>query len=139
MVLKWRGVTEDALAIVRTAYEALSRRDLDAMVDVVAPDAVLVDPDLPGGGEFHGPSGFRRFLQQWLEAFDELDVEVEDFVAAGDRVVACVHQRGLSTSGVPVEMRDGHVWTVADGRVTRVELYLTHEAALAAAGAVRRS
>jgi hypothetical protein len=31
-----------------------------------------------------------------------------------------------------VELRDGHVWTVTDGRIQRIELFLTHEAALAA-------
>jgi uncharacterized protein len=126
-----RNVTE----IVRAAYDAVSRADLDAVAEAVAPDVELIDPDLPGGGTFRGPDGIRRFVQQWLDAFDELQIEVERLVPAGEKVVACLHQRGTSTSGVPVEMRDGHVWTIADGGVTRVELYLTHEAALAAAGA----
>src|SRR5436189_6386702 len=94
-------------AVVSAAYEALLRRDFDAIGALVTPDVELVDPDLPGGGEFRGPDGVRQFAQQWLEAFEELDVEIERLVPAGDRVVACVHQRGRSTSGVPVELRDG--------------------------------
>jgi ketosteroid isomerase-like protein len=84
---------------------------------------------------FRGPEGVRQFVEQWLDAFEELDVQVERLVPIDDHIVACVHQRGRSTSGVPVEMRDGHVWTVADGRVTRVAMYFTHDAALAAARA----
>lgn len=121
-------------ALVRAAYEAVSRRDLDALGAMVGPDVEIVDPDLPGAGDFRGPRGVRQYVEQWLDAFRELEIEVERLVPAGDRVVACVHQRGMSASGVPVEMRDGHVWTVQGGRVTRVEMFFTHEEALAAAG-----
>ena len=125
----------NAAEIVRAAYDAVSRADLDAVGELVAHDVELIDPDLPGGGTFRGPGGIRQFVQQWLDAFEELEIDLERLVPAGDKVVACLHQRGRSRSGVPVEMRDGHVWTIAGDRVTRVELYLTHEAALAAAGA----
>jgi uncharacterized protein len=126
-------LSEDAIALVKRAYDALSRRDLEMIATLAAPDVELVDPDLPGGGAFHGREGIRQFVKQWLEAFEELVVEVEDLVPVGGRIVACLHQHGRSTSGVPVELRDAHVWTIVDGRVSRVELYLTYAAARAAA------
>lgn len=124
---------DDALEVVIAAYEALSRRDLDGLDDLLDPTIEIVDPDLPGGGSFRGAAGARRFVQQWLDAFEELDVQIERLVRVRDLVVACVHQRGRSTMGVPVELRDGHVWTIAGGKATRVEMYLSHDAAIAAA------
>lgn len=120
-------------AVVTAAYEAVSRRDLEALERLVDPEIELIDPDLPGGGSFRGPEGVRQFVQQWFDAFEELDVQIERLIPTGDLVVACLHQRGRSVAGVPVELRDGHVWTVIGGRATRVELYLTHDAALQAA------
>jgi ketosteroid isomerase-like protein len=128
-------MSNDALAVVTAAYEALSRRDLDALDELLDPEIEIVDPDLPGGGSFRGLAGARRFVQQWLDAFEELDVQIERLVPVRGHVVACVHQRGRSTTGVPVELRDGHVWTIAAGKATRVEMYLSHDAAIAAARA----
>jgi ketosteroid isomerase-like protein len=125
-------MSSDPTAVVRRAYEAFERRDLDAGLDDLSPEVELVDPDLPEGGTFHGPAGVRRFLENWVQAFSDLTIEIERMETAGDRVAVLLHQHGTSTSGVPVELRDGHVWTVTDGRIQRIELFLTHEAALAA-------
>jgi ketosteroid isomerase-like protein len=126
-------VDTDPEAVVIAAYDAVSCRDLEALERLIDPEIEVIDPDLPGGGSFHGPDGVRQFVQQWLDAFEELDVQIERLIKAGHHVVACLHQRGRSVAGVPVELRDGHVWTVVGGRATRVELYLTHDAALEAA------
>lgn len=124
----------DPVALVRSKYEAFGRGDLEAGLEGLAPDVELIDPDLPEGGTFHGPDGVLRFLENWRGAFSELEIEIERIEPVGGRILVLLHQSGSSQTGVPVELRDGHVWTVEDGVVRRIELYLTHEAALAAAG-----
>lgn len=121
-------------SVVRSVYEAFASADVEGIIDALADDVVLEDPDLPGGGIFSGVDSVLGFLRQWGDTFDELTVELEELIDAGDgRVVAVVHQKGVSKTGVAVEMHDAHVWTVRDGKVARIQMFLSREAALAAA------
>ena len=55
----------------------------------------------------------------------------------GDKVVALVHQRGTSkAAGMPVEMSFAQVFTLRDGRQSRMEMYSDRGEAIEAAGAV---
>ena len=54
--------------------------------------------------------------RRWTSAWDDWELEVEDYIDAGDTVVVIVRQRGRSKStGVLVEMRFGQVWTTRGG------------------------
>jgi ketosteroid isomerase-like protein len=79
-----------------------------------------------------------RRVEEFLEAWDDLAVTVEELVdAGGDRVVALVRysgrgrESGIEISGVAT---DAQVWTVRDGKALRVELYGGTAEALEAAG-----
>jgi ketosteroid isomerase-like protein len=117
---------------VRQAYEAFRRRDSDAL-------GGLMDPDV----EFrttvetaHGLAGVEDWVRQMDELFDDFQIEVEETVEAGDRVVVLVHERARAkASGLDVDMRIGHVWTLRDGRAVAMRAYPTHAEALAAVGA----
>jgi uncharacterized protein len=129
-----RSVGTDPVDIVRSVYEAFAVADADRIADHLHADVELIDPDLPGGGTFSGIDGVFEFLRLWGEGFSELHIDVEELIAMDDRVVAVVHQYGVAeASGAPVEMRDAHLWTVEDGLVKRIQLFLSRDAALAAA------
>ena len=73
---------------------------------------------------YEGAEGARVFLRDWIAAWDEWELEVEALHDAGDKVVAIVRQRGQSrTSGLPVDMAFGQVWTVRGGKSARMEMY----------------
>ena len=62
-------------------------------------------------------------------------LEAEDYIDAGERVVAIAHQRGRSrASGIPVEMRFAQVWTLRDEQGIRMEMYASPDEALEAVG-----
>ena len=72
-----------------------------------------------------GPDGVRESLR-WLDAtFADREVEVEDIVAAQDRVVARVRfsathvgeLEGIAATGRRVETEHVHIWRVAGGRL----------------------
>jgi ketosteroid isomerase-like protein len=87
---------------------------------------------------YAGAEGARQFNVAWTAAWDDWELEIEDYVDAGERVVVIVHQRGRSkATGVPVEMRMGQVWTLQDGKRIRMQMYASPEEALDAAGAPR--
>ena len=43
-----------------------------------------------------GIEGAKQFIADWSSAWDDWELEVEEFIDAGDRVVAIVRQRGRS-------------------------------------------
>jgi ketosteroid isomerase-like protein len=89
----------------------------------------------PGRQVYEGVDGARTFLREWSEPWEDWELEVDSFHDAGDVVVALVSQRARSKStGMPVEMSFAQVWTVRDGKRTRMEMYADPAEALRAAG-----
>lgn len=69
-----------------------------------------------------GRDSFERFLRGWIESFDGFQVEPEQVIERDDRLIAVVHQSGRGrASGVQVDARLAHVWTVKEGRAIRWE------------------
>jgi uncharacterized protein len=57
-----------------------------------------------------------------MESFDDFRVEPERVVERGNQLVAVVRQTGTGrSSGLQVETRLAHLWTVADGKAVRWE------------------
>ena len=117
---------------LRRGYEALNRGDLSVVRELLDPDIEWNEPAASlEGGTHRGRDSFERFLRGWLESFDAFRIEPEQVVERGDDLVAVVHQTGTGrTSGLRVEARLAHVWTVANGTAVRWEAVPDIEAAL---------
>ena len=62
---------------------------------------------------YDGPAGAMQFMAEWADAWDNWEMEAEEYIDAGERVVVIVNQRGRwKATGIPVEMRFGQVWTL---------------------------
>jgi ketosteroid isomerase-like protein len=84
---------------------------------------------------YDGVEGARSFLEDWAAAWDDWELEVEALHDAGDRIVAVMRQRGRSKlTGTPVEMSLAQVWTLRDGKETRMDMYSDPAEALQAVG-----
>jgi ketosteroid isomerase-like protein len=118
---------------LRRGYDALNRGDLSVVLELLDPDIEWHEPaPSPDAGTHRGRDSFERFLRGWRESFDGFRVEPEQVVERGDELVAVVRQTGTGrSSGLPVETRLAHVWTVANGRAIRWEAVPDAEAALA--------
>jgi ketosteroid isomerase-like protein len=76
----------------------------------------------------------RALIERQLEVFDEFTIEPEEFYEVGDRVPVPIRQRARGgSSGVEVEIRIGHLWTIRDGKVVRLEVFPAREDARQAA------
>jgi ketosteroid isomerase-like protein len=126
-------VSETEVQTVRGSYEALNRGEVDATLEALDPDAVWRDsPELPGGGEFRGREALRRFLEDFLAEWRDFHQEIEDTRVAGDRVALVIRLGAVGrSSGIAVDTRYAHVWTMRGGRGIRVDAYRDPEAALA--------
>jgi hypothetical protein len=115
---------------------------LEPLWRLVAPDAPIEFP-VPGGGfvgdmagPFHGPQGFLDAWREWLGAWEEFRIETEQVLPGRDgRVLLLATLSGrLRDSETSVSQEGGAVWTISGDRVTRIENFLDHDQARAAAG-----
>jgi ketosteroid isomerase-like protein len=82
-----------------------------------------------------GREGWLEFIQTWTEDF-EWSIELEEAIdIGGGRVILNSRQRAVGkTSGVPVELAMGAIYTVEGGEVVAAENFLDPAEALEAAG-----
>jgi ketosteroid isomerase-like protein len=130
-----------ATQLVRDAYRFIEdvqlgrRHDFeDGYADSFAEAFELVlPPSYPEGEQlFRGRTGLKRWIENIQEVWDEWRMEQERFVCSGDSVVVLIRivARG-ELSGVELDRETAHVWSVADGRVTRCEVYFDRSEVLA--------
>jgi ketosteroid isomerase-like protein len=125
-------VSEANVEVVRGAWEAFARHDNAAIFPLYDPDVEIRDVF---DRVYRGLDGVREFFSEWLSAWHEYRAEVQEWIDAGDNVVALVHLRARGKqSGVPVEMHQAHVWTLREGKLWRLRLYPTKADALNALG-----
>ncbi|MGH2922846.1 MAG: nuclear transport factor 2 family protein [Solirubrobacterales bacterium] len=88
------------------------------------------------GGRTVGVDGLAEFVEALEQDFSEFNYEAEVYLPAGDdRVVVTGKIRSVGrASKVPLTQEFGHVWSIADGRVTRVEAHMSRDDAVRAAG-----
>ena len=126
-------MSADDVEALRRGYAALNRGDLTGVRPLLHPEIEWQEgPGAPEAGVHQGRETFESFLGKWLESFDEFRIEPEEIIEDGDRLIAVVHQTGRGrASGIEVEARIAHVWTVKDGRAIRWQSFSTPEAARA--------
>jgi len=117
---------------LRSAYEAFNEGGVDAILERLAPDFQVRDRQTsPDRETRYGREGIKQLFDSYMEAFDALRLEPEEFLDAGDQVVVALRQkiRGKG-SGAEVVGQIAHVWTVQDGAVQRLRIFKDKETAL---------
>jgi predicted ester cyclase len=72
---------EDPKAVIRRWVEAWNAQDLDAAEELLAPEFVRHDANLP---DVVGPQAERQHIADDLAAFPDLHFEIEHLIAEGD-------------------------------------------------------
>jgi len=73
-----------------------------------------IDPEI-----YHGYEGWLRIAEQFGEAWQELRLEIQEIIDAGENVVLFTNMVGLSKSGIRLAQTVGQVWTFRDGKIIR--------------------
>jgi ketosteroid isomerase-like protein len=118
---------------VRSAFEAMNRRDFEAMESFYAPEAVLTLSGM--GTSFEGAAAIRSFCEDFIATFDEYEIELEEIIDLGNGVSYGVYlQRGrpVGSSG-RVQMRVATVYVRKEAMVARHMMYTDLEEGRAAA------
>ena len=115
----------DNAQVVTQAYEAFSRGDIPALLEMMGDDVSWeVTEILPQGGSFAGRDGVGEFFAGVAREWPELEVEIEDMVASGDHVVGVGRAKGQLADGRESGYGFTHVFTLADGKVVRFREYV---------------
>src|SRR5215203_326284 len=118
-----RVSTEQNKAILRQVYEAaFHQKNLDALDEVIASDSTdhNLTPEQPPGLE-----GAKQVFSSFHTAFPDLQVNVEDMISEGDKVVARLTVRGthqgefmgITPTGNQVTFTGIDIVRIADGKV----------------------
>ena len=105
----------------RFIYEVLNKKNLQAIDDLIAPDAIdhAAPPGVPPGSE-----GVKQFLAMVLTAFPDYKETIEDMIAEGDKVVTRstwqgTHRgafMGIPPTGKQVKVTSIDISRVANGK-----------------------
>jgi ketosteroid isomerase-like protein len=131
-------VSEDRVEILREIYDEWGRGNLSAGADLYDADILFIPREgMPDADtrRYLGVEGIRQFMRAWLSAWNDFTVTAEEFIPAGDSVVASICQRGVGKeSGAPGELRYSQVWSFRGPSVIRLQQYVERAEALAAVG-----
>ena len=129
-------MSEENVQTVRRYNDAWNRRDLTAWLALLSSGAE-VDWSRSRGplkGVYRGPGELEVFWDAFWSTFEDVQVEYHGFTEVGSEVVVpnTAHVRGRQ--GIEVTARSTFVFTVENGRITRLRMFQDQAEALEAAG-----
>ena len=108
-------------------YAAINARDRGAIKAMCAPD-IVVGTTVEA---YRGPEAVLEWLDEGEDAFDDFSVDLLAVEEIGGHVVVSMRQRGRGkASGAEVDHEFVHVWTLRDGRATRMRSFSDRDAAV---------
>ena len=118
---------------VRSIYDSFNRGDLDAILAILAPGFELFDLGI--SRNYHGPAGFRQWLEPWDQGAPDGKAYLHTLIAEGDTVATEHTHRGTHTgpfatpmgvipaSGRRVEVKFAEFFKLKDGKIVSWVVY----------------
>ena len=122
--------------MLREVYAALNRNDIPAMLDAFDPQIERIEPpEFPAGGTYRGYADVEAHLSKARETWAEGSCEPEQFIVAGDKIVAFLYVRvRLKDSTEWIEGRLADVFTLRNGKAIQMRTFADRQQALEWAG-----
>ena len=118
----WAGFNEDGMPSLDLC---------DEQIEISNP------PEFPVRGSFFGHEGVRRWRDQAFDIFDDLNVETEKLIDAGDgeTVVMFLRLQGVASyTRIEVDEPWAAIWKIRNGKLLHAQGYISRRKALEAAG-----
>jgi ketosteroid isomerase-like protein len=125
-------------ATTRALFDHMNAGELGEVLSLLADDGFTWEnptPDnVPFGGSYQGRDGFTRYVGELFDALEMGQLEIEEMIAQGDKVVVIGHESSrVRSTGRRYAMDYVMVFDFnADGRITHAREYVD-TAALSAA------
>jgi steroid delta-isomerase-like uncharacterized protein len=121
----------DVASVARGYFEAVGRRDLDAMTAFYEPGGT---GEIHGLVELHVPDSYRAWFGGLFRAFPDFHMEILDVMATGEKAAVRWHAtgrfngegsfEGLRPNGASVDVQGCDVLTIRAGRIHRNDAYM---------------
>jgi ketosteroid isomerase-like protein len=123
------------LEVVRQIARRLNAGDVDGMLALCHDDIVMTPSQhWLETSPLKGKEAFRQNTEEWLGAWESIEIETDEVEAFGDRVLAAGFWRSTGrVSGLAGLMPVHMVFTVRDGRIAHLEWFEDHDSAVASA------
>jgi ketosteroid isomerase-like protein len=130
-------MSEENVEVIRDSIAAMNEGDYGRAMGHLADDVVFEAPAGIRGGTFRGREAVSEWFADWFRIFDSnVHTDIREIAEIGDDgvfAVSAVRGRGRG-SGVDVGETFAYLYWLREGKVTRMEGYLSREEALEAAG-----
>lgn len=123
---------ETEVEVLRQAYAALNRGDIDGFVKDFDPQIERIEFEgLPMAGAFHGIESVTAHVAQGRSTWAEGACEPERFVVSGDKVIVFCHVLvRLKDHNAWLDGRTADVYTFRDGKVIQFRTFADEQQAL---------
>ena len=134
-------MSQENVEIVGRVYEAVARGDTAAVIAAYDPEVEWEFSGSPFRNTlkqvlYRGHDGIRSFIRErYDEAWENIEDHLDELIDAGDQVISVVTSQGRGlASGAEVRRTHAGVWTIQDGKISRVVWVGSRDEALEAAG-----
>ena len=129
-------MSQQNVELVKRTLKAFEQGGLDASLRYYDPEVTWQEArDEPEAETYRGHDGLRALAEKWLMPFDDLRIEPQEFIDAGEAVVMPYRFRARErSSGTDVTAPEMWVFWLRDGKINEVREYRHKAEALEALG-----
>lgn len=125
------------IELVRRVFEVFTRRDIEAMLELCAPEIEFWGPTASfarEGQAYVGHEGMRHYFADVAQVWRVLEVVPHEFRDLGDSVLVFGRVYARGEGGYISDSPTQWIWAVKGGQVVSGRVYTNRTEALAAAG-----
>ena len=130
-------MSQENVELVHSGLGVVNRGGVEAILQMCDPEIewIAIPGFLPDAEDYHGRAGVRAWFEKVGETFGKVEWEAEEVVESGEQLLVGLKLQATGRSSkIEGEFRIFQVWTIRDGKLVRLESYLSREEALEAAG-----
>jgi ketosteroid isomerase-like protein len=130
-------MSQENVEVIRDAIAAMNEGDYGRAMGHLADDVVLENPAGVFAGTFRGREAVGEWFGDWFRTFDwNVHIDLREIAEIGDDgvlLVADLRGRGRG-SGVEAAQTFAYLYRLREGKIARMDGYLSREEALEAVG-----
>jgi ketosteroid isomerase-like protein len=129
-------MSQENVEIVRRSFAQFAHEGLGSVLGDFDPEIEWTTTDaFLEAATYCGHEGIRGYFETLAGEFDNVRLEAEEVIDAGDQVLVCVRMSGRGkASGAPVELTLTSACSLRDGKFVRIRNYPDKAQALEAVG-----
>jgi ketosteroid isomerase-like protein len=122
--------------VVRRLLAAIEAGSVGSALALLHADVRFDATVRPDGKVWHGPEGAQRAMTEWVEEWDEYELQIERVLHASEgRVAVLFHERGRARgSRLPIAQAGVTVFTLRGGLIAEIRPRTDRERALTELG-----